>query len=101
MSREQVGIPCLLVSLQSFFFLCVGREVVWHIIELKIHRFRCRKNKILYPLKIITFAQVTQRNFLWKSLRVVLKLIACFGLRIFLICIRDELFSLRGLGNKK
>lgn len=49
MSREQVGLARLLVSLQSFFFLCVGREVVLHIIKLKIHRFRCRKKKILYP----------------------------------------------------
>ena len=49
MSREQVGLACLLVSLQSFFFLCVGRKVVWHIIKLKIHRFSCRKKKILYP----------------------------------------------------
>ena len=49
MSREQVGLAPLLVSLQSFFFLCVGRKVVWHIIKLKIHRFRCRKKKILYP----------------------------------------------------
>ena len=61
----------------------VGREAIWLSVKLKIDLFRCRKRKILYPKKIFTFSQVTQRNFSWRNPRVVLKLIPCFGLSIF------------------
>ena len=44
----------------SFGFALV---LFFSVLKLKIHRFRCRKKKILYPYKMITFAQVTQRNF--------------------------------------
>ena len=74
----------------------VGQEAIWLSVKLKIDLFRCGKKKIFYPKKIFTFSQVTQRNFSWRNLRVVLKLIPCFGLSIFLILyIRGELILLR------
>ena len=48
----------------------VGQEAIWLSVKLKIDLFRCRKKKILYPKKIFTFSQVTQRNFSWKRFRV-------------------------------
>ena len=61
---ESAGKFCLMSREQS------GREAIWLSVKLKIDLFRCRKKKILYPKKIFTFSQVTQRNFSWKSFRV-------------------------------
>lgn len=75
-----------------FLSLCRTRSrLAYHKVENT--SFQMSKEENSLSLKNHYFCSSNAEKLLWKSLRVVLKLIACLGLRKFLIYIRDDLFA--------
>ena len=87
-------------ALVLFLSLCRTRSrLAYHKVENT--SFQVSKEENSLSLKNHYFCSSNTEKLFGESLRVVLKLIACFGLRIFLIYIRDELIPLKGLGKNK